>query len=52
LQTLIDAKIAGDEVIAAAEPPSGDVIDLMEALRGSVAASEARKNERTAEQHA
>jgi DNA end-binding protein Ku len=48
LQALIDAKIAGEEVTTAAEPPAGEVIDLMEALRASVAASETRKKEREA----
>ena len=48
LQAVIDAKIAGEEVATAAEPPAGEVIDLMEALRASVEAAEARKRERQA----
>jgi DNA end-binding protein Ku len=48
LQALINAKIAGEEVTTAAEPPAGEVIDLMEALRASVAASETRKKAREA----
>ena len=53
LQAVIDAKIAGEPVsIAPAEPPRTQVIDLMEALKASLAkrgatpAAEARADER------
>jgi len=49
LQAVIDAKVAGEEVTTAAEPPAAEVIDLMEALKASVEAAEARKKERKAE---
>jgi DNA end-binding protein Ku len=51
LQALIDAKVAGREVVAPAEPAAqtGTVVDLMAALRASVeAAREGRDGERAA----
>ena len=47
LQQVIDAKVAGREVTAPAEPAatSGQVVDLMEALRRSVAEAKARRGE-------
>ena len=47
LQQVIDAKVAGREVSAPAEPAatSGQVVDLMEALRRSVAEAKARRGE-------
>ena len=52
LQALIDAKVAGREVVAPAEPvsESGTVVDLMAALRASVeAAREGRTGDRSAD---
>ena len=43
LVKLIEAKVAGQEVYAPAEPEKGKVIDLMEALRASLAATEKAK---------
>ncbi len=47
LQEVIDAKVAGREVTQPAEPAaaSGQVVDLMEALRRSVAEAKARRGE-------
>ena len=40
LKKLIDKKIAGEEIVVAPEPePTGEVVDLMEALRASVEAA-------------
>ena len=39
IQTLIDAKVAGKEVVAPPEPVTAKVIDIMEALRQSLAAT-------------
>jgi len=39
IQTLIDAKVAGREVVAPPEPVTAKVIDIMEALRQSLAAT-------------
>lgn len=40
LEKLIDKKIAGEEIVVAPEPePTGEVVDLMEALRASVEAA-------------
>jgi len=46
LQALIDAKIAGREVVAPAEPAAetGTVVDLMAALRASVEAARQGRN--------
>ena len=45
LQEVIEAKVAGTEVVAPAEEPapSGQVVDLMEALRRSVAEAKERR---------
>jgi DNA end-binding protein Ku len=49
LEEVIDAKIAGREVKAPAEEPrSGQVVDLMEALRRSVAEAKSKRGEPTA----
>jgi DNA end-binding protein Ku len=51
LQEVIDAKIAGREVVEpepSAEAPAGDVIDLMAALRQSVAAAKRARGEEPA----
>ncbi len=47
LQAVIDAKIAGREVVQpdAGQPTSGTVVDLMAALRASVAAAKAGRGE-------
>jgi len=47
LEEVIDAKVAGREVVAAPEEEasSGQVVDLMEALRRSVAEAKARRGE-------
>ena len=47
LEAVIDAKVAGREVTQPAEAPSstGQVVDLMEALRRSVAEAKARRGE-------
>ena len=47
LEAVIDAKVAGREVVAPEEQPaaSGQVVDLMEALRRSVAEAKARRGE-------
>ena len=47
LEEVIEAKVAGHEVKAPAEAPrtSGQVVDLMEALRRSVAEAKARRGE-------
>jgi DNA end-binding protein Ku len=49
LESVIEAKAAGREVTAPAEaaPDSGQVVDLMEALRRSVAEAKARRGEST-----
>jgi len=39
IQSLIDAKVAGKEVVAPPEPVTAKVIDIMEALRQSLAAT-------------
>jgi DNA end-binding protein Ku len=39
IQTLIDAKVAGRQVVAPPEPVTAKVIDIMEALRQSLAAA-------------
>jgi DNA end-binding protein Ku len=51
LQTLIDAKVAGREVVAPAEPASepGTVVDLMAALRASVEAAREGRGDRSAD---
>jgi DNA end-binding protein Ku len=48
LEEVIDAKVAGREVVAPAEEPrsTGQVVDLMEALRRSVAEAKERRGER------
>ena len=49
LEEVIDAKIAGREVKAPVEAPrSGQVVDLMEALRRSVAEAKSKRGESTA----
>jgi DNA end-binding protein Ku len=50
LQALIDAKVAGQEVVAPAEQPatSGTVVDLMAALRASVEAARQGRGEAAA----
>jgi DNA end-binding protein Ku len=49
LEEVIEAKIAGREVKAPAEAPrSGQVVDLMEALRRSVAEAKSKRGESTA----
>ena len=47
LEEVIQAKVAGQEVVAPAEEPqqTGQVVDLMEALRRSVAEAKARRGE-------
>lgn len=40
LRALIETKIAGKEVVAAEEEETGNVIDLMEALKASIAANQ------------
>jgi DNA end-binding protein Ku len=47
LEQVIQAKVAGQEVVAPAEEPrqTGQVVDLMEALRRSVAEARARRGE-------
>ncbi len=47
LEEVIDAKVAGKEVVQIAEEPDsgGQVVDLMEALRRSVADAKARRGE-------
>jgi DNA end-binding protein Ku len=51
LESVIEAKAAGREVKAPTEeaPASGQVVDLMEALRRSVAEAKARRGEATSE---
>jgi DNA end-binding protein Ku len=46
LQAVIDAKVAGREVVSPSEPESsgGDVLDLMAALRASVDAAKGKKS--------
>ena len=46
LVKLIEAKVAGEEVYAPAEPEKGKVVDLMEALRASLAATEKKTGAR------
>jgi DNA end-binding protein Ku len=49
LEEVIDAKIAGREVKAPVEAPrSGQVVDLMEALRRSVAEAKSKRGEASA----
>jgi DNA end-binding protein Ku len=45
LRAVVDAKVAGREVVTPGEAavPAGEVVDLMEALRKSVAAAKARR---------
>ena len=43
LRELLEAKLAGQEIEAPAEPAPTPVVDLMEALRASVAAASAKK---------
>ena len=43
LQSIIDAKLEGEEIVAAPEPARGKVIDLMAALKASVDAAKERK---------
>ncbi|MGE5530092.1 MAG: Ku protein [Patescibacteria group bacterium] len=45
LVKLIEARVAGKEVYAPAEPEKGKVVDLMEALRASLAATEKKTRE-------
>ena len=51
LEQVIEAKVAGREVVAQPEEPrgAGQVVDLMEALRRSVAEARARRGEPVAE---
>ncbi|HEY4315783.1 MAG TPA: Ku protein [Actinomycetes bacterium] len=51
LEEVIEAKVAGREVVAVAEEPesSGQVVDLMDALRRSVAEAKARRGESAGE---
>lgn len=49
LMKLIEAKVEGKEVYAPAEPEKGKVVDLMEALRASLAATEKAKARRERE---
>jgi len=51
LEQVIEAKVAGREVVAQPEEPrgTGQVVDLMEALRRSVAEAKARRGEPVAE---
>jgi DNA end-binding protein Ku len=51
LEEVIEAKVAGREVIAQAEEPesTGQVVDLMDALRRSVAEAKARRGESAGE---
>jgi DNA end-binding protein Ku len=51
LEEVIEAKVAGREVVAVAEEPesSGQVVDLMDALRRSVAEAKARRGESVGE---
>lgn len=51
LEQVIEAKVAGREVVAQPEEPrgAGQVVDLMEALRRSVAEAKARRGEPVAE---
>jgi DNA end-binding protein Ku len=47
LKKLIDAKIAGEDIVVPPEPePTGEVVDLMEALRASVEAARQGKKPR------
>jgi DNA end-binding protein Ku len=43
LQAIIDAKLEGQEIVAAPEPARGKVVDLMAALKASVDAAKDRK---------
>ena len=47
LEAVIDAKVAGREIVTPEEQPaaSGQVVDLMDALRRSVAEAKARRGE-------
>ncbi|MGQ9779985.1 MAG: non-homologous end joining protein Ku [Bacillota bacterium] len=45
LRKLIEAKVEGKEVYTPAEPEKGKVVDLMEALRASLAATEKKTRE-------
>jgi DNA end-binding protein Ku len=51
LEQVIEAKVAGREVVAVAEEPesTGQVVDLMDALRRSVAEAKARRGESAGE---
>ena len=51
LEEVIDAKVAGREIVTPEEQPesSGQVVDLMEALRRSVAEAKSRRGESAAE---
>jgi DNA end-binding protein Ku len=51
LEEVIEAKVAGREVVAQAEEPesTGQVVDLMDALRRSVAEAKARRGESAGE---
>jgi DNA end-binding protein Ku len=51
LEEVIEAKVAGREVVAVAEEPesTGQVVDLMDALRRSVAEAKARRGESAGE---
>ncbi|HEX4697800.1 MAG TPA: Ku protein [Actinomycetes bacterium] len=51
LEEVIEAKVAGREVVAPAEEPesTGQVVDLMDALRRSVAEAKARRGESAGE---
>jgi DNA end-binding protein Ku len=51
LEEVIEAKVAGREMVAPAEEPasSGQVVDLMDALRRSVAEAKARRGESAGE---
>lgn len=46
LRQLIEDKVAGKEVVAAASEPHGNVIDLMEALKASIAQQKPDKQKR------
>jgi DNA end-binding protein Ku len=52
LQTVIEAKVEGREVVAAeeAQPTAGNVVDLMSALRASVDAAKQSRGESSAKQ--
>lgn len=54
LQQVIDAKVAGREVVEAAaeQPTAGTVVDLMAALRASVAAAKRSRGEDVADEEA